>query len=86
MMYEPSRPPKITISEAMIHHTASRAVGIPAALRVVAIGLADMNSLRSVCRFEARRRGAKPTLSFSIEPSRCSQRKHPGLRLARKPL
>jgi hypothetical protein len=42
MMYDPSTPPKITISDAISHHTANRAVGIPAALRVVAIGLADI--------------------------------------------
>ena len=42
MMYDPRTPPKITISEAMIHQTASRAVGMPAALRVVAIGISDI--------------------------------------------
>jgi hypothetical protein len=31
----------MTISEAMTHHTARRPVGIPAVLRVVAIGRAD---------------------------------------------
>jgi hypothetical protein len=42
MMYEPRTPPKMTISEAISHQTANRGVGIPAALRVVAIGLADI--------------------------------------------
>ena len=42
MIYDPSRPPKITISEAITHHTANLGVGIPDALRVVAIGLADI--------------------------------------------
>src|SRR5262245_37389748 len=37
MMYETRTPPKITISEHSTHHTASRPVGIPVALRVVAI-------------------------------------------------
>src|SRR5216117_3591215 len=37
MMYETRIPPKITISEHSTHHTASRPVGIPIALRVVAI-------------------------------------------------
>jgi hypothetical protein len=44
MMYEPSRPPKITISEAITHQTARRPVGMPAAERVVAIGLADIDA------------------------------------------
>jgi hypothetical protein len=39
MMYDASSPPKMTISETMTHQTASRPVGIPAALRVVAMGL-----------------------------------------------
>jgi len=51
MRYEPRTPPKIAISEAMIHYTASRAVGIPAMLRVVAIGL-DIFRLR-LFRFQA---------------------------------
>src|SRR5262249_33429917 len=37
MMYETRTPPKITISQHSTHHTASRPVGIPIALRVVAI-------------------------------------------------
>ena len=45
MTYEASRPPKITISDAMIHHTARRPVGIPALVRPVAIGrLAEVNA------------------------------------------
>ena len=34
--------PKITISDATTHQTAKRPVGIPEALRVVAIGIADI--------------------------------------------
>jgi len=39
MMYEARSPPKITTSEAKIHHTASLPVAIPVAARPVAIGL-----------------------------------------------
>jgi hypothetical protein len=38
MMYEQSKPPKMTTSEASTHQTASFPVGIEVALRVVAIG------------------------------------------------
>src|SRR5690606_41890866 len=56
MMYEVMMPPKITISEAMTHHTARRPVGIPAALRVVAIGRADIRLLSA----RSRGRGSRP--------------------------
>jgi hypothetical protein len=41
MMYEHRTPPKITISEASSHQTASVPVGTPAVLRDVAIGVID---------------------------------------------
>jgi hypothetical protein len=45
MMYEQIRPPKITISETITHQTARRPVGIPVALRVLAMGRPDMDLL-----------------------------------------
>src|SRR5215831_14519946 len=54
-------PPKITISETSTHHTARRPVGIPIALRVVAIVLAlltRMPSERCLRSTSSRRRGA----------------------------
>jgi len=39
MMYEASSPPKMKISDTSTHQMARRPVGMPAELRVVAIGL-----------------------------------------------
>src|SRR5689334_18904121 len=44
MRYDISTPPKITISEPRIHHTARRPVGTPDAERDVASGVDDMVS------------------------------------------
>jgi hypothetical protein len=47
-MYEHRTPPKITISEASSHHTASVPVGTPAVLRDVAIGVIAVGTPSSV--------------------------------------
>src|SRR5262245_8027218 len=54
MMYETRTPPKTTISETSTHHTASRSVGIPIALRVVAIVCALTPSLLGSARLVLR--------------------------------